>query len=104
MAELTASIPQAGEFDAEDKRQMLECLLEAIPDVNLIDPSISMARNIGNADSIKDLVNGLVDSYCTNPNCLDPDVVGELMSVFKDAYETLLKFQAESDTEEQVEC
>ena len=104
MAELTASIPQAGEFNDEDKRQMLECLLEAIPDVNLIDPSISMARNIGNADSIKDLVNGLVDSYCTNPNCLDPDVVGELMSVFKDAYETLLKFQAEADTEEQAEC
>jgi hypothetical protein len=54
----------------------------------------------------------MVDSYCTNPKCLDPDVVGEMLATLKDAYESMLQVQAESEAgsyvgteeEEQAEC
>ena len=108
VAELAACLPQAEPLTADDKREMLECVLEAMPDVNLIDPHVSMSRNMSNAEAIKDLVSGLVDSYCENANCLDPDIVGELLGVFKDAYETIVKIQSGEYTapeeEESVEC
>lgn len=111
--EISSCIPSLNEpLTAEDQSTIFENLFDAMPDVNLVNADNTMSRNVYCADIITNLINGMVDSYCTNPRCLDPDVVGEMLATLKDAYESMLQVQAESEAgsyvgteeEEQAEC
>ena len=111
--EISSCIPSLNEpLTADDQSTIFENLFDAMPDVNLVNADNTMSRNVYCADIITNLINGMVDSYCTNPKCLDPDVVGEMLATLKDAYESMLQVQAESEAgsyvgteeEEQAEC
>ena len=107
ITEISSCIPSLNEpLSAEDQSTIFENLFDAMPDVNLVNAENPMSRNIYCADIITNLINGMVDAYCTNPKCLDPDVVGEVLATLKDAYESILQAQAESESgiEESAEC
>lgn len=103
--EISSCIPSLNEpMSADDQNTIFENLFDAMPDVNLVNPENPMSRNVYCVDIITNLVNGMVDSYTTNPNCLDPDVVGEVLATLKDAYESMLQIQAESEAGEYIGC
>jgi len=82
----------------EDERAILESVLDSMPAVNLIDSTAPTFRNAYCVDAIGALVNGLVDSYCENPRCIDSEDVSNFMSTLKDAYDTMLRIEAEKDS------
>lgn len=81
----------------EDEKTILETVMDAMPEVNLIEPTDPSFRNGHNIDSITGLINGMVDSYCENPSCLDSEDVSSMLSTLKEAYETMLRVAAEKD-------
>ena len=84
----------------EDEKTILETVMDAMPEVNLIEPTDPAFRNGHNMDAITGLINGMIDSYCENPNCLDATDVSTMLSTLKDAYETMLRVAAEKDAED----
>ena len=97
--EIATFISTGDKFNNEEQKQVFDALFEVMPDVNLIEPTDPALRNGPCADEICYLVDGMVDSYCENPKCLDEVDVNNVLKTLKDAYETLLRVQAERDTE-----
>ena len=97
--EIASCIPHADKFDNEEQKQIFDALFEVLPDVNLIEPTDPALRNGTAVDTIGYLIDGMVDSYCENPKCIDNTDINSMLQTLKDAYETLLRVQAESDTE-----
>ena len=108
-SELIAVIPQAEKMTNEEERQILDIVLDGLPNVNLIDPGEPQFRNAPLVDSITNLMDGLVDSYCENPECISSVDMSALLNNLKTWYDTLLMTAAQHDTEtttdtEATEC
>ena len=108
-SELVAVIPQAEKMTNEEERQILDIVLDGLPNVNLIDPGEPQFRNAPLVDAISNLMDGLVDSYCENPECIGPVDMSALLSNLKTWYDTLLMTAAQHDTDtvtdtEATEC
>lgn len=102
-SELTAVIPQIEKTTNEEEAQVVSNILDAFPNVNLIDQADPGFRNAPMMDHITDLMDGLVNAYCENPNCLDEQDVNTLLYNLKTWYETVLMIGAEQDTKEAAE-
>ena len=108
-SELVAVIPQADKMTNEEERQIVYIVLDGLPNVNLIDPAEPAFRNAPMIDSINNLMDGLVDSYCENPECISSTDMGTLLNNLKTWYDTLLMTAAQHDTDtttdtEATEC
>ena len=109
-SELVAVLPQIEKTTNEEEAQVISNILDAFPNCNLIDPADPAFRNSSNVENIINLMDGLVDSYVTNPDCIDPQDINVLLTNLKGWYETILMTGAQKDTEdiaaeaEDVQC
>ena len=101
-SELAAVLPQLEKTTNEEEAQILTTVLEACPNVNLVDAADPGFRNAPMMDHITDLMDGLVNSYCESPECIDPQDVNTLLYNLKTWYETVLMVGAQEDTKAAV--